>query len=96
MGSQLDKTLGNKLKQMQRKILLTTSGALRSTPTGAMEVILGLIPLDLQIIGLAARSQIRTNPRSPQREHPWIEWEISGEEAELTLHIYRVVQLNWD
>ena len=32
----LDKTLGNKLKQMQRKILLAISGALRSIPTDAM------------------------------------------------------------
>ena len=58
----LDKTLGNKLKQMQRKILIGISGALISTPTAAMEVILGLIPLDLHIVELAARSRIRTKP----------------------------------
>ena len=42
-------SLGNKLKQMQRKILLAISGALRSTPLDAMEVIRGLIPLDQHI-----------------------------------------------
>ena len=58
----LDKTLMNKLKQMQRKILVAISGALRSTPTEAMEVIAGLIPLDLHIMELAARSRVRTKP----------------------------------
>ena len=52
----------NKLKQMQRKILVAISGALRSTPTEAMEVIAGLIPLDLHIMELAARSRVRTKP----------------------------------
>ena len=58
----LNKTLVNKLKQMQRKILIAISGALRSTPTEAMEVIAGLIPLDLHIMELAARSRVRTKP----------------------------------
>ena len=58
----MDKTLGNKLKQIQRKILLAISGELRSTPTDATEVILGLIPLDRCIMELAARSRIRTKP----------------------------------
>ena len=52
----------NKLNQMQRKILVAISGALRSTPTEAMEVIAGLIPLDLHIMELAARSRVRTKP----------------------------------
>ena len=56
----LDKTLGNKLNQMQRKILIAISGALVSKPMDAMEVILCLIPLDLYIMELAARSRIRT------------------------------------
>ena len=58
----LDKTLGNKLKQMQRKILVAISGALRSIPTDAMEVIAGLILLDLHTMELAARSRVRTKP----------------------------------
>ena len=58
----LDKTLGNKLKQMQRKILVAISGALRSTPMDAMEVIAGLIPLDLHTMELAAISRVRTKP----------------------------------
>ena len=58
----LDKTLENKLKQMQRKILVAISGAPRSTPTDAMEVITGLIPLDLHTMELAARSRVRTKP----------------------------------
>ena len=33
----LDITLANKLKQMQRKILVAISGVLRSSPTDAME-----------------------------------------------------------
>ena len=53
-------TLGNKLKQMQRKILVAISGELRSTPTDAMEVIAGLILLDLHTMELAARSRVRT------------------------------------
>ena len=55
----LDIALGNKLKQMQRKILVAVSGVLRSTPMDAMEVIAGLIPLDLHIMELAARSRVR-------------------------------------
>ena len=47
---------------MQRKILVAISGALRSTPTEAMEVVAGLIPLDLHIMELAARSRVRTKP----------------------------------
>ena len=58
----LDQRLGNKLKQMQRKILVAISGALRSTPRDAMEVIAGLIPLDLHTMELAARSRVRTKP----------------------------------
>ena len=58
----LDKTLGNKLKQMQRKILIAILGALRSTPMDAMEVTDGLILLDLHIMKLAARSRVRTKP----------------------------------
>ena len=37
-------------------------GALRSKPTDAMEVIAGLIPLDLHTMELAARSRVRTKP----------------------------------
>ena len=53
----LDKTLGNKLKQMRRKVLLGISGALRSTPTDAMEVILGLI-LTVNINGMVRVAHI--------------------------------------
>ena len=63
----LDKTLGNKSKQMQRNILIAISGTLRSTPLDAMEVIAGLIPLDLHIMELAARSMVRTKPLVKER-----------------------------
>ena len=63
----LDKTRVNMLKQMQRKILLATSGALKSTIMDAMEVIFGLIPLDLHIMELVARSRIRTKPLVKER-----------------------------
>ena len=56
----LDKTLMNRLKEMQRKILVAISGALRSILMEAMEVIAGLIALDLHIMELAARSRVRT------------------------------------
>ena len=47
---------------MQRKILVAISGALRSTPTDAMEVIAVLITLDLHTMELATRSRVRTKP----------------------------------
>ena len=42
--------------------MVAISDALRSTPTDAMEVITGLIPLDLHTMELAARSRVRTKP----------------------------------
>ena len=52
---------------MQRKILDAISGALRSTPTEAMEVIAGLKLLDLHIMELAARARVRTKPLAKER-----------------------------
>jgi predicted membrane protein len=41
----------NKLSKVQRLACLGITGALRTTPTGAMEVLVGLPPLDLVIQG---------------------------------------------
>ncbi len=47
-------TIKNKLNSLQRKALLSMSSSMRSTPTAGMEMVLGLIPLDLhaQLLGV--------------------------------------------
>jgi hypothetical protein len=52
-----------KLEQLQRKVLLGTSAAMRSTPSAAMEAILGLQPLDLFVMGEALKARARTRER---------------------------------
>jgi ribonuclease HI len=52
-----------KLEQLQRKVLLGTSAAMRSTPSAAMEAILGLPPLDLFVMGEALKARARTRER---------------------------------
>ena len=47
------------LTRVQRLACVGVTGALRSTPTAGMEVALHLLPLDLHLRGLAARSAIR-------------------------------------
>ena len=56
----MGQTLKEQLNKMQIKILRACSGAQRSTPLDVMEVAMGLIPLDLHIEELAARSRLRT------------------------------------
>ena len=69
----LDKILGNKLKQMQRKILVAISGALRSTPTDAMEVIAGLIMLGLTYRGTGSQIQGK-DKTAGKRQMGWNRW----------------------
>lgn len=49
----------NKLNAIQRLACLSVTGAMRSTPTAAMEAILGLMPLHIHIKGAAASSSLR-------------------------------------
>ena len=54
-------TIKTKLSKLQRKALLSMTASMRSTPTTGMEVVLGLIPLDLytEKTGLSARARTR-------------------------------------
>ena len=52
-------TIKNKMKRLQRGVLLSMSSAMRSTPTAGMEAALGLLPLDLHIEGLALNTRVR-------------------------------------
>jgi ribonuclease HI len=56
----LNQTLSGKLVKVQRRALLSITSALRSTPTAGMEVVLGLLPLDLHVKREATRSRWRT------------------------------------
>ena len=68
----------NKLSKVHRLACLGIAGALRTTPTGAMEVLLGLPPLDLVIHGEARSAAYRLcslrgwSYLQPQRGHSCI------------------------
>lgn len=49
----------NKLKCIQRMALMLTTGAVRSTPTSALEALLNVIPLELEIERLAIKACAR-------------------------------------
>lgn len=53
-------TASKKLELIQRKTLLGVSASMRSTPTTAMEAIIGLPPLDLFLKGEALKARLRT------------------------------------
>jgi ribonuclease HI len=53
-------TMSKKMEQLQRKVLLGASAAMRSTPTAAMEAIMGLPPMDLFAMGEALKARART------------------------------------
>ena len=48
------------MNKVQRKILIACSGSMRSTPTEAMEAIMGLLPLDIYVEEIAIRTRART------------------------------------
>ena len=52
-------TARKRLTAVQRSACLGTSGALRSTPTEALECMLNLTPIDLHVKELAAKSAVR-------------------------------------
>lgn len=49
----------NKLKRLQRMALMLISGAVRSTPTAALEALLNIVPLDMEIEKLAIKACAR-------------------------------------
>ena len=53
-------SIKNRLQRLQRKALLGMSHSMRSTPTAGMEVVAGLLPLDLQTQLVATNSRFRT------------------------------------
>ena len=53
-------TMRDKMKRLQRLVLLSIFHPLRSTPTAGLEVIIGLIPLDLFVEREAVSARIRT------------------------------------
>lgn len=44
-----DATVNKELGRLQRLVLIMISGAMRTTPTAGMEVVMDLVPLDLVI-----------------------------------------------
>lgn len=54
-------TSKKKLDSLQRTACIGITGALRTTPTAALEVMINLIPLDLFIVSTAAQSASRLN-----------------------------------
>ena len=63
------KMIQNKLTKIQRMACLAISGAMRSTPTAGMELILGLPPLDLTMKGEALKCATRL-----KRTKRWRSW----------------------
>lgn len=53
------RTYVGRLAKVQRLAAIGTTGAQRSTPQAALDVLLNLLPLDLYIKGLAAKSALR-------------------------------------
>jgi ribonuclease HI len=62
----------NKLMKIQRLACLATTGVMRSTPTAGMEVILGLLPLDLFLKQEAVRGMFQL-----RRTNRWYTWNES-------------------
>jgi len=60
---EINETHMHQMNQLQRKILLGISNAMRSTLTTAMETIMGLPPLDLFMLGEALKARARTKPK---------------------------------
>jgi hypothetical protein len=54
------KTVFRKLERVKRLALLNLFGVMRSTPTAAMEVLVGMAPLDLYLQGVALKTMART------------------------------------
>ena len=52
-------TVRGRLLRIQRMVCLSITGAMRSTPTAALQVLLGLPPLDIYIQGLAMATSYR-------------------------------------
>jgi hypothetical protein len=76
-------TMSKKMEQLQRKVLLGASAAMRSTPTAAMEAIMGLPPMDLFALGEAMKARART--RGKMRD-TWDGLNLSLKRAEAKGH----------
>ena len=55
------------LRGLQRKAMLCMTNCMRSTPTAGLEVVLGILPLDLQAQQMAVKGRIRTKAVSRTR-----------------------------
>jgi hypothetical protein len=53
----IDAVATKKMEQLQRKVLLGTSAVMRSTPSTAMEAIIGLPPTGLLALGEAMKAR---------------------------------------
>ena len=54
-----DQTIRKEMNKLQRLFLLMVSGAMRTTPTAGMEVIMDVMPLDILAQGMALRAKVR-------------------------------------
>ena len=64
-------TFAAKLSRLQRTVCIGITGAMRTTPTAALEVIVNLCPLDLFIKGIAAQSAMRLKTLGYFKERHW-------------------------
>ena len=63
-------TTATRLNSLQRLACLCISGAMKSTPTAALEIILGITPLDIHIKTEARCSASRMNANGEWKQHP--------------------------
>ena len=56
----ITQTIQNMLNKLQRKAMLSMTSSMRSTPTIGMEVVLGMLPLDLKTKNIGTNARWRT------------------------------------
>ena len=64
-------TNARRLERVQRLAALSITGALKTTPTKALETILLLAPLDLELTHVAKKAALRLAARSVGGEGLW-------------------------
>jgi len=62
-----------KLERIQRVALTSMTGSMRSTPTAALEVLMGIQPIVLVLQELAVKTMCRL-----RRRHQWLQWSNYG------------------
>ena len=82
-----------KLNSAQRGVLLRMTGAYHTTPVEALQVILGVLPMDLEVLQRAALYWARNN--NPNRVHALID-KRTIHRQEIKTQIMDIWQNRWD